>query len=164
MTYAFRTVTRDDLPMLREWLGEPHVVRWWGDPEEQIGLIAGDIDHPAMELNIVSFEEQPFAYLQAYRPHDWSVLTDQPSGTHGVDPFIGPPAMAGKGHGPRFLDAFCAKLFAAGAPRVIIDPDMDNTIAIRAYEKAGFRTIDARREMPDGPVVLMARDNAEEKR
>jgi len=157
--YGFRPVTRDHLAMLRIWLGEPHVMRWWGDPDEQIGLITRDIDEPAMELWIVSVAGQPFAYVQSYDPHAFGILLDQPPGTRGVDPFIGLPDHINAGHGSRFLAAFSKRLLAAGAPRVIIDPDVDNRAAIRAYEKAGFRRIDER--ILDGaPVVLMAQDSA----
>jgi aminoglycoside 6'-N-acetyltransferase len=157
--YNFRLVTRDDLPMLRAWLGEPHVMRWWGDPDEQIGLITRDIDEPAMKLWIVSVAGRPFAYAQSYDPHAFGILLDQPPGTCGVDPFIGLPDHINVGHGSRFLAALCQRLFAAGAPRVIIDPDVDNRAAIRAYEKAGFRRIDER-ILDGGLVVFMAQDPA----
>jgi len=39
---------------------------------------------------------------------------------------------------------------------MITDPDPDNTRAIRAYEKAGFRR-DRLADTPDGPVLLMVR-------
>jgi aminoglycoside 6'-N-acetyltransferase len=157
--YTFRLVTRDDLPMLHGWLNEPHVRRWWIGPDEQLGIIAADIDRPGVELFIVSLAGRPFAYIQAYDPHAFGALPDQPPGTRGVDTFIGPPDHVHVGHGPRFLAAFCDRLIAAGAPRVVIDPDVDNHAAIRAYEKAGFRRIDERIH-DSGPVVFMARDAA----
>ena len=40
--YTFTRVTPQDLPMIRAWLEEAHVRRWWGDPLEQVALIAGD--------------------------------------------------------------------------------------------------------------------------
>jgi aminoglycoside 6'-N-acetyltransferase len=53
----------------------------------------------------------------------------------------------------RFVDV----RLAAGAPRIVTDPDPHNLRAVRAYEKAGFekvRMVDA----PDGPALLMVRD------
>lgn len=157
--YAFRRVTPDDLAMIAGWLAEPHVVRWWGDPAEQLALVSGDVTEPAMRLKIVSFEEGPFAYIQSYDPHAFDVLTDQPKGVLGVDQFIGVPDMVGKGHGPRFIRAYADTLFEGGATRVVTDPDPENAVAIRAYEKAGFRR-EKLIETPDGPAVLMARDRA----
>jgi hypothetical protein len=37
-----------DLPRLRAWLQTPEVVRWWGDPAEQLELIREDL--PGAEL------------------------------------------------------------------------------------------------------------------
>ncbi len=158
-SYGFRRVTRADLDLLAGWLREPHVARWWGDPEEQLAILASDIGAPAMWLNVVSLSGRPFAYIQIYDPFAYGVLPDQPAGTRGIDQFIGVPAMAGIGHGPRFMAAFCDMLFAEGAGRVVTDPDPANAVAIRAYDKAGFRRIDER-ILGDGPAVLMARDRA----
>ena len=43
---------------------------------------------------------------------------------------------------------------AEGAPTVAIDPDVDNTRARRAYEKAGFSG-EGIVETGEGPAVLM---------
>ena len=155
--YGFRTLARTDLPLVAEWLAEPHVREWWGDPAEELALIEGDLDEPGMGLSLVTFDGRPFAYVQ-----NWDVLRygdpfGQGPGTIGVDPFIGVPEMVGRGHGSRFLRAFVDGLIAAGARRVIIDPDPANLRAIRCYGKAGFDPI-GEVQLPDGPVLLMARD------
>jgi aminoglycoside 6'-N-acetyltransferase len=65
--------------------------------------------------------------------------------------------MVDRGHGSAFIRTFIDRLLAAGAPRVITDPDPANGRAIRAYEKAGFRRqhlVDT----PDGTALLMVRD------
>jgi aminoglycoside 6'-N-acetyltransferase len=51
-------------------------------------------------------------------------------------------------------------LFEEGAPRVIIDPHPNNGRAIRAYEKAGFRSL-GERTSQYGRVLLMAIDSPE---
>jgi aminoglycoside 6'-N-acetyltransferase len=130
--YSFSPVRRADLPMLRAWLAEPHVRRWWGDPDTEVGMIAEEIGKPESDLNIVAFAGEPFAYVQSWDPHAYGLLADQPAGTRGIDPFIGVPSMIGKGHGATFLRAFAERLFDKGAPRVTIDPDPSNEVAIRA--------------------------------
>ena len=50
---------------------QPHVVEWWGDPEEQFALVRDDLDHPAMDQFIVAVDDRPFAYLQCYDPSAW---------------------------------------------------------------------------------------------
>ena len=47
-------MTADDLPLVRHWLGEAHVVKWWGAPDQQFDLVKGDLDEPAMHQFIVA--------------------------------------------------------------------------------------------------------------
>jgi aminoglycoside 6'-N-acetyltransferase len=156
-TYAFPPLTRRELPIIRQWLEQPHVRTWWGDPEEQFAHIANDLSNADMSLHLVALDQEPFAFVQRWTPGNWGEYLDQPAGTVGIDAFIGKPEMLNAGHGSRMIAAFTAHLFAQGAPRIIIDPDPDNTRAIRAYTKAGFRdcvlTIAS-----DGTVLLMATD------
>ena len=80
-------MTADDLPLVRHWLAEPHVVRWWGNPDQQFDLVRGDLDELAMDQFIVVRDARPFAYLQCYDPESWGNcgLGQQPAGTRGID-------------------------------------------------------------------------------
>ena len=152
-------MSADDLPLIRRWLWEPHVARWWGNPDEQIELISGDLDHPAMDQFIVRRGARPFAYLQCYDPGAWgnSSLGPHPAGTRGIDQFIGEADMLYCGHGPAFIRFFANGVLKSGTPRVVTDPDPSNTSAIRAYEKAGFRK-DRVIDTFEGPALLMVCD------
>jgi len=156
--YQFRPMSAEDLPLVRDWLARPHVRNWWGDPDEQFGLISEDMNHPAMDQYIVSAGEKPFGYLQCYRMTEWNVgFGPQPDGARGIDQMIGEADMINQGHGSAFIRKFVEGLLASGAPRVVVDPDPQNGRAIRAYEKAGFvkdRLVDT----PDGISLLMACD------
>ena len=157
--YDFRPVTRKDLPTIAAWLAEPHVAQWWDDPEKEIAQIREHIDSISVEPLIVELDGKPIAYLQSYDPHmeDGHPYADQPFGTLGIDLSIGRPELIGLGHGTAIVRQFVADLFEEGALRVIVDPNPANGRAIRAYEKAGFRSID-RRQTVFGDVVLMAMD------
>ncbi|MBD9374428.1 GNAT family N-acetyltransferase [Rhizobium sp. ARZ01] len=161
--FSFRPVTEADLPLLGDWLAEPHVRRWWGEPEAEMAEIRGHFDNPLVRPYLVLLDGQPIGYIQSYvvdgpeHPN-----TDQPAGTVGIDQFIGVASLIGKGLGPRMIEAFVAGLFEQGIERVIIDPHPDNTPAIRAYGKAGFRVFD-QRQTEDGPTLMMARDRAQER-
>lgn len=158
MSYAFHRVTDGDLPMLRSWLQEPAVTRWWGDPVEQLARIEGDLNEPNLRQWIVSFDSVPFAYVQDWDPHAWPdhSLSGAPPGARGVDPFIGRPDMLGRGHGSAFLRLFAERLMEEGASCVLIDPEEANRPAVRAYEKAGFVIYDRHVE-PDGGCDLLMR-------
>ena len=156
--YIFRPMTATDLPLIRRWLALPHVGEWWGDAEEQYALVSGDLDEPAMDQYIVCANGSPFGYIQCYDLTAWnSGFGPQPSGTRGIDQFIGEPGMIDRGHGSGMIRQFADGLLTSSVPRVVTDPDPVNYRAIRAYEKAGFvrdRLVDT----PDGEALLMVRN------
>jgi aminoglycoside 6'-N-acetyltransferase len=156
--YQFRSMSADDLPLVRHWLTLPHVREWWGDPDEQFGLVSEDMTHPAMDQYLVQLDHRPFGYLQCYRMTEWNTgFGPQPDGTRGIDQMIGEPGMIERGHGSAFIRTFIESLLASGTPRVVTDPDPTNARAIRAYEKAGF-VRDREVDTPDGIALLMVRD------
>ena len=153
-------MTADDLPLVRHWLAEPHVVRWWGNPDQQFDLVRGDLDELAMDQFIVVRDARPFAYLQCYDLGAWpdEAFGAQPRGTRAIDQFIGEPDMIDRGHGSAFIRTFVEGVLAAGVPRVLTDPDPANARAIRAHEKAGFRW-DRLVDTLDGRALLMRCDH-----
>ena len=158
LAYAFRPMTTADLPLVGRWLGEAHVRDWWGDPDEQLSLVSGDLIEPAMDQFIVLAGERPFGYLQCYSLTAWNTgLGPQPEGTRGIDLFIGEADMIARGHGSSFIRQFVDERLRQGLPRVVTDPDPLNFRAVRAYEKAGFDRV-GMVETPDGPSLLMMRN------
>jgi aminoglycoside 6'-N-acetyltransferase len=159
--YAFRDMSNADLPLLRRWLETPEVVRWWGQADEQYALVSGDLDHPDMDQFIVSIDGRPFGYIQCYALSAWNQgFGAQPTGTRGIDQFIGEPDLIGRGHGSHFICLFVDQLLRSGLPRVVTDPDPTNGRAVRAYEKAGF-VRDRMVATPDGPALLMVRNRCD---
>nr|WP_255599293.1 GNAT family N-acetyltransferase [Hasllibacter sp. MH4015] len=141
--------------MLEGWKALPHVAQWW---DKDVLFDQDDLDDPRLALWVVSTDGAPFAYLQAYTVRGWDFdhhFHHLPEGSRGVDQFIGPPDHLGQGHGPGFLRAFTEMLFREGVPMVATDPHPDNTRAIRAYEKAGFRAIGPEMETRWGRVLPM---------
>jgi aminoglycoside 6'-N-acetyltransferase len=156
--FAFRAMSAADLPLVRRWLETPEVARWWGQPDGQYALVSGDLDHPDMDQFIVSIDRWPFAYIQCYALSAWNQgFGPQPSGTRGIDQFIGEPDMIGRGHGSSFIRQFVDTLLISGTPRVVTDPDPDNGRAVRAYAKAGFQS-ERLVDTPDGQALLMVRN------
>ena len=157
--YQFQPMTAADLPLIQHWLALPHIIAWWGEPEEQFALVRDDLAHPAMDQFIVLSDTRPIGYLQCYDPNAWPEhgLGALPPGARGIDQFIGEPDMVGRGHGSAFIRHFSDALLANGAPRVVTDPDPGNARAIKAYQKAGFaksHLVDT----PDGVALLMVRN------
>jgi aminoglycoside 6'-N-acetyltransferase len=153
--YDFHALSVANLPLVARWLAAPHVAQWWPDPT-QLEHIRAHIDDPAIDVFLVHADERPIGYLQSYDPRaePEHPFADQPPGTRGIDEFIGEPDMINRGHGAALTRAFVERLFAAGVPRAVTDPDPTNVRAVRAYERAGFR---AERivDTPWGRTVLM---------
>ncbi len=164
-SYGFRPLTHEDMPLLARWLVMPHVAAWWGDKEMEMKGIAETIDSVDTEPFIIELDGKPIGYIQSYDPHlddGENPFQDQPTGTLGIDQFIGEPELVGKGHGTRLITEFVEMLFEEGAPRVILDPDPANKAAVRTYEKVGFRPVRRFRTENGGDALLMAIDNPEE--
>jgi len=125
--------------MLRRWLGQPHVREWWGNPDEEIGLIAFGKQVDGTEGFVIQLNDAPIGYIQSWIPsqfdnEDWE--RDLGPLARGIDIFIGAPAALG--NGSTIIQAFAQRLMAQGHRHLVIDPDKRNRRAIQAYEKAGF--------------------------
>ena len=155
--HDFRPVTEADLPLLARWRASPQVVRWWGTPEVEDA--AETLADPRVAMWIVTHQGRPFAYAQDYSPHDWDAhpFAHLPSGSRGIDQYIGEPDMLDRGHGSAFIRAHCERLFAAGAPAIGTDPHPENGRAIRACEKAGFKVASPPMDTRWGRAILMER-------
>jgi len=153
--YKFRIVQLHDWQLLRGWLKEPEVSRWYEGPAtvEELGR---KIDDARIRMQLVLLDGSPIAYVQDYDIHGWDdhPLSHLPSGSRGVDTFIGSGMMMGRGHGSRYLTVLADQLLASGVPALGIDPRRDNLSALRAYRKVGFVGT-GECETDCGRVVLM---------
>ena len=150
--YEFLALTEADLPLIRRWLLEPHVSRWWADPprdtypddelEKYRTRVRGD-DDPT-EIFLIRARGRPIGVIQCYAIGDHGAYADAlalETPAAGIDLFIGESAEIGRGHGPRLIRAFLQGVVFVryDVSECIIGPSVKNTNAIRAYEKAGFR-------------------------
>jgi aminoglycoside 6'-N-acetyltransferase len=133
----------------------PHVIAWWGAPE-----IESEIEKLAdsrVAMWIVEDGGQPFAFAQDYDVHGWDPhpFSHLPSGSRGIDQYIGEVEMLGHGHGTAFIRMHVQRLFAQGIPAVGTDPHPENQRAQRACEKAGFRHVAGPVNTRWGSAMLM---------
>jgi aminoglycoside 6'-N-acetyltransferase len=108
----------------------PEVTRWWDVPADGFPW-----DEPeSTRLTIVV--DGSIAGLVQF----WEEL--EPKYRHaGIDLFLD-PALQGRGIGVEVMRRVARQLFdERGHHRVTVDPAAENSIAIRAYEKAGFRAV-----------------------
>jgi aminoglycoside 6'-N-acetyltransferase len=148
---SFRPLTRGDFPLMLRWHNTPHVREWWQlDPhtaEEVEAKYGPRVDLPSLTRGyIMLYDGQPVGFIQEYLIRDYpeyasAIQVDDDAA--GVDLFIGEAAYVHKGLGPLLLRAFVRDVIFA-RPDVgccVIGPAEGNALAIRSYEKAGFRYV-----------------------
>lgn len=169
---GFRFMTEDDLPRMHRWLNEGEALRWYGQKpttleevtREYAPKLHGRGDLLAM---IITYDGAAIGYIQRYFTRDEEEYWGHqhfPDDTAGIDLLIGEPAFQHRGLGPHVIRTFLKQhVFADGTTaRCIIDPDPANVIAIRAYEKVGFRYLRTL-QPPDHiePAYLMALERSD---
>jgi aminoglycoside 6'-N-acetyltransferase len=115
---------------LEELREEPRILRWWQEPRE--GWLD---DEPDMFKRTVLLDGTVIGYLQWYEESD-------PMYRHAaVDLFLD-PAFHGRGLGTEVVRMACAHLIDdRGFHRLVIDPVVENEVAIACYRKVGFRSV-----------------------
>ncbi|MET3494813.1 GNAT family N-acetyltransferase [Variovorax boronicumulans] len=161
---SFRPMLASDLPLLREWLGRPHIAEWWGPAPSQAEV---DDDYAPMlapgstdRAYIALLDEAPLGYIQSYvvmgSGNGWWEEERDP-GARGIDQFLANADQLNLGLGSAMVRAFVDRLFEDPAvTKVQTDPSPNNHRAIRSYRRAGFQD-QAEVLTPDGPALLMVR-------
>lgn len=149
---ALRPLGRDDLPLLAQWLGQPHVARWWSEPadlatveERYLPCIEGQ---DPTELFVIEAGGGAAGMIQRYLVRDdpeWArVLAATGSGdwsdAAGIDYLIGDVALTGQGIGTAVIRDFTGMTFDRypQAARVSAAVQQANPPSWRALERAGF--------------------------
>ena len=158
--FSFKSLTKQDVPLLLTWFKEPHVQKWWPTPKKDEDFF----DHFLKRIRskdtfayLVLLDNEPIGYIQYYlidkQKSSW--LPELLPNTVGTDQFIGKPGLIGKGLGSQFIKEFIETiLFTENIDAVIVDPDPTNKAAIRCYEKINF-TLLGEFQAPWGPAQVM---------
>ncbi len=145
-----RPATEDDLDLLAAWFADPEFVRWWGGEPLTRDIVAHKYvgrHAPAVESYVVEEGGAAIGYVQAW--------TDDHGHSGGID-LVLVPAAQGRGLGPDAGRALAEHLVGRGWDPVTVDPALDNLVAIRAWEKAGFVSEGEWPDHPDGPSLRMS--------
>jgi RimJ/RimL family protein N-acetyltransferase len=147
-TISFRPLQREDLPLLYRWHIAPHVRQWWDPPASYEALVERfnrqQISQQPPYRSLVLHGGQPIAYIQTYplsaQPEYYRDIQESKDAA-GIDMFIGAPEYLHRGLGAPMLWQFLKEIVFTNETYIscLIGPDPQNTAAIRAYEKAGFR-------------------------
>lgn len=163
-SFMFSLLKQEDFSLLRQWLLEPHVSRWWADDASLEGIAAmykGNIDgtEPS-DVFVVSCDSRPIGLVQWFRMWEYpdyarevAALEPVGSGTWSLDYLIGDAALVGRGVGTQLIAAFVRQLWMdkPDADCIVVPVHADNIASWRVLEKVGFKRIAEGELEPDNP-------------
>jgi RimJ/RimL family protein N-acetyltransferase len=132
------------LRRLSVWLRQPHVARWYPQPEENLAWAADP--PPGGSQAIIAYGASEVGYLRWQRVSretlDALGLPEIPANAVDADILIGAEGDVGKGSGPAALKALAAELRRdPTVPMIGLTTELANKRAHRGFEKAGFRLV-----------------------
>jgi aminoglycoside 6'-N-acetyltransferase len=146
--------TDGDYELMVGWRNQPHVRRWWDPDLPPLTVVSARAEYapdtrPGSESTacIVELEGRPVGFMQFYL---WESYADEAEEvgipfddrTWGVDVFIGEEDALGRGLGTGMMTLLCDYLEAErNASSIALTTELDNAVAIRCYEKAGFTKV-----------------------
>lgn len=151
---ALRAMRSHDLELVRRWLVEPHVARWYltgSTVEDEIDglrrcIAAVDPTHALLVLE----RNRPIGWCQWYLCSDYpdhAAAVGAEPGDAGIDYAIGDRARTGQGVGTALIAALVAHVRRRHPEAgMIADPEAANLASRRVLEKNGFRLL------REGPV------------
>ena len=134
---------QEHLPLFRAWLNNPHVAKWYHDPQDWIAEIEQQDDAFSFVHHFIALAEgDAFGFCQYYpywmSGEDWHGAIPQ-KGTFSIDYMIGEPAFLGRGFGKRIILALLEKISQEpDAKRVIVQPEPENHASCGVLSACGF--------------------------
>lgn len=162
---SWRRLGEADFPLLRRWLEQPFVARWWNhetSPEavaRDFGPAARD-EEPSEDL-LMLLDGVPFGLVQRCRFADYPEYGDElagqaevPEGAMSIDYLIGEASYVGQGLGTRMIRVIVEATWSdhPDATAVLVPVHVGNHASWRALEKAGLRRIAEVSLEPDNPL------------
>ena len=154
---SFRRLCEGDLPLLHKWLNTDFVMEWYqtsdrsmkGIQQKYVPRITGA--EPCC-VYIVTIGGEEVGLIQTYKLVDYPTYyahldVEQDDCSSTMDVFIGNERYLHKGFGSKIIERFLEKVVFADptVEKCYIEPATGNTVAMKAYEKAGFKFI---KELP----------------
>ncbi len=164
----FRKVTRNDFKMLYFWQNTTHVKKFWDSNdnftyEEICNKYSKRLDEGKINLYIFSIDNVDIGFIQSYSVD--KLDSYKVSGiTKGIDIYIGDPNYVYKGHGKLIIRQFIQYFIFNDVliEYVVVDPEVRNKSAIKAYKKAGFRHVNTAYNEYEKTIsyyMVLSRDN-----
>ncbi|HWF15523.1 MAG TPA: GNAT family N-acetyltransferase [Acidimicrobiales bacterium] len=163
---TLRPMQLDDLGLVRHWLAEPHVARWFlagSSLERELEDIRLSVTGAQpVHLLVALDDDRPIGWCQWYVCEDnleWSAEIGAAPGDVGVDYAIGEPTSVGRGLGTDLIAALVAFVRAERSEDCVVmaDPEAHNVASRRVLEKNGFELVAEKAmacEPTDDPMAI----------
>jgi putative acetyltransferase len=131
----------EDLNIMKLWLAQDYIQKFWGDPQDWIKEISENINADWVTYFIVECD-LPIGFLQYYETDkapqgEWS---KQPIGTVGIDYLIGDKEYLGKGYGSKIVGLLVDLIKSKNKyDHIVADPIAENVSSVQVLETNGFR-------------------------
>jgi aminoglycoside 6'-N-acetyltransferase len=171
---TFRPLRENDLPLLHRWFNTPHVSEWWvveGEKRPSFELVKKHYlprinGNEPVDVYLVMHDGNPIGMVQACK------LDDEPAekanfgiehGCAGIDLLIGEADFVHRGQGSGIIQQFLRDIVFRkyDVASCLVDPQVENEIAIKAYNKAGFKylkTVWYEKESKQEHILIINRD------
>ena len=129
-----------DFALLRKWIKSPHITEWWGDPVKNIK----EMSEPATGGGeaLIKTSNQPVGYVRWQIPSQEDLqaagLDDLPDSVVDIDIAIGEESYLGQGIASKALQLLINRTLTSDVPMIMMCTSINNTRAIKSFEKAGF--------------------------
>ena len=150
---AFRQLQDSDMRLMLEWLNDPYLEQvYLGGRKTTMKEVTGKY-MPRVEGKdpvspyLILYDGKHVGHIQSCMWSDYPdfsiCLKKEERNASDPDVFIGENSFRGRGFGPLMLKRFLKEVVFTryNTDNCLVTPLMDNRIAIRAYEKAGFRKV-----------------------
>lgn len=157
---TLRPVTHADWPQLTHWLRDPAVNRWWGHASDAEAAIRMILETPSAIGRMIEVSGAPVGYAHAIDATVWGddLPDDLPDWTWDVDLFVAEARYRGVGVGNVALDLLAHEVFGSTfAMALCVFVSVKNEVAVRSYERAGYKWVRVWDDPIAGPVWLMLR-------
>ncbi len=151
MKINFRSLKSQDLPLMHAWFQEPEILKNYARgkiyDEKMIEkkYLPRILNQEPVPSFIVEINDKPCGFIQYYRLDDFlpegMSAPEEQKNSAGIDLFIAEQQFRNQGLGPKIIQKFIYS-FLWKFNRIFLDPHVNNQIAIRAFQKAGFETTD----------------------
>ena len=156
---------------MHKWLNSDHVKEWyskkpWTIKEIEEKYIPNILNEKPTQGYLILYDKTPIGYIQTYKIHDYpeyAVFVDINENASGLDLFIGEKEYHHKGLGMYIISKFLKEVIfkQSDSESCIIGPEPKNKVAIRTYEKVGFKYIKTIKSDGDELEYIMRLTNKE---